>query len=87
MYFDGSKTQEGSGAGCALIDPKKNKHFLSCRLDFECTNNTTEYEALVQGLKKSIELNVKNLKVFHDSGKNPFQQQLREIHPKMEPLI
>jgi hypothetical protein len=40
---------------------------LSCRLEFECTNNTAEYEALVQGLKKSIDLNVKELKVFRDS--------------------
>ena len=58
---------QGSGIGCVLIDPKINKHFLSCRLEFECTNNTAEYEALVQGLKKSIELKVKNLKVYGDS--------------------
>ena len=30
-------------------------------------NNTIEYESLVQGLRKSIELNVKNLKFFGDS--------------------
>ena len=29
LYFDGSKTQEGLGAGCVLIDLEKNKHFLS----------------------------------------------------------
>ena len=51
LYFDGSKTLEGSGASCVLIDPEKNKYFLSCRLEFECTNNTAEYEALIQGLK------------------------------------
>jgi ribonuclease HI len=67
LYFDGSKSQEGSGAGCILIDPKGKQNFLSCRLEFECTNNTVEYEALVQGLKKSIDLNVKELKVFGDS--------------------
>ena len=67
LYFDGSKTLEGSGAGCALIDPRKNKHFLSCRLEFECTNNTSDYKALVQGLKKEIELKVKNMKVYGDS--------------------
>ena len=50
-----------------MIDPEKNKHFLSCRLEFECTNNTIEYEALVQGLKKVVELNVKKIKVFDDS--------------------
>ena len=33
LYFDGSKTQEGSRAGFIL--------------EFECTNNTTEYEALI----------------------------------------
>ena len=27
LFFDGSKTLEGSGAGCVLIDPQKNKHF------------------------------------------------------------
>ena len=53
--------------GCILIDPKGKRHFLSYRLEFECTNNITEYEALVQGLKKSIDLNVKELKVFEDS--------------------
>ena len=67
LFFDGSKNLEGSGAGYVLIDPKKNKHFLSCRLEFECTNNTAEYEALVQGLRKAIELKVENLKVYGDS--------------------
>ena len=59
LYFDGSKSQEGSGVGCILINLKGKQHFMSCRLEFECTNNTVEYEALVQGLKKSIDLNVK----------------------------
>jgi hypothetical protein len=67
LYFDGSKLQEGSGAGCILIDPKSKRHFLSCRLEFECTNNTAEYEALIQGLKKYMDLNIKELKVFKDS--------------------
>ena len=31
------------------------------------SNNIAEYEALVQGLKRAIELNVKKLKVFGDS--------------------
>ena len=28
LYFDGSKTQEGSGASCILIDLEKDKHFF-----------------------------------------------------------
>jgi ribonuclease HI len=67
QYFDGSKSQEGSREGCILIEPKRKRNFLSCRLEFECTNNTVEYEALVQGLKKSIDLNIKEVKVFGDT--------------------
>jgi hypothetical protein len=48
LYFEGSKSKEGVGAGCVLIDPTGNKTFISCWLEFECTNNTTEYEALLQ---------------------------------------
>jgi ribonuclease HI len=40
---------------------------MSCRLEFKCTNNTAKYEALVQGIKKVIDLNIKELKVFRDS--------------------
>ena len=70
---------EGSGAGCVLIDPRKNKHFLSCILEFKCTNNIAEYEALVQGLKNAIELKVKNVKVYGDS--EMFVKQIRnKIH-------
>jgi hypothetical protein len=32
LYFDGSKSQEGSGAQCILIEPKGKQNFLSCRL-------------------------------------------------------
>ena len=58
---------EGSGDDCVLIETRKNKHFLSCILEFKCTNNTAEYEVLVQGLRKAIELKVKNMKVYGDS--------------------
>ena len=50
-----------------MIDPKKNKTLIACRLEFECTNNVAEYEALIQGLKKAIDLDVKDLKVYGDS--------------------
>jgi hypothetical protein len=67
FYFDISKSQEGSGERLILIEPKGKPNFLSCRLQFECTKNTAEYEALVQGLKKAIDLNFKGLKFFGDS--------------------
>ena len=69
-----------------MIDPKKNKHFLSCRLEFECTNNTAEYEALVQGLRKAIELKVENMKVYGDSEVivKKIQKQIHCISPHLK---
>jgi len=67
LYFYGSKSQEWADVVCVLIDPKGNKTFIACRLEFECTNNTTKYEALLQGLKKALDLDVQNLVVFDDS--------------------
>ena len=58
LYFNGSKSKEGAGAGCIIIDPAGNKTLLACRLEFECTNNTTEYEALLQGLKKALDMHI-----------------------------
>lgn len=40
---------------------------MASQMEFECTNNTTEYEGLLQGLNKATDMKVKNLKVFGDS--------------------
>lgn len=56
LYVDGSKSKEGTIAGCFLLDSKGNKIFIACTLEFECTNNITEYEAPFEGLKNDIEL-------------------------------
>jgi len=49
-----------------IIDPRGKHSFLLCILEFDCTNNMTEYEALVQGLNKAIDLKIEKLKVFRD---------------------
>lgn len=67
LYFDKSKTHNGSRVGCVLIDPYNKKHLVSSCLEFECTNNVEEYEALMLGLQKTISLKVVMLKVISDS--------------------
>ena len=67
LYFDGSKLQEGSGAGCILIDPRQRKHLISSHLEFEFTDNIAEYEELLLGLQRAIDLNVVVLKAIGDS--------------------
>lgn len=39
MYFDGSKTQDGLGYRCVLINSNIRKHLVSSCLEFECTKN------------------------------------------------
>ena len=59
--------KEGVGVGWILIDPHSNKKMLACRLEFYYTNNFVEYEALVQGLRKPLDIQVKCIEVFDDS--------------------
>ena len=67
LFFDGSKSKYGVGAGCVLIDPKGTKWMIACKLEFECTNNFAEYEALVQGIKKEIDLRADSIQCYGDS--------------------
>ena len=54
---------------CNIVDLED--MFWILYFDVECTNDTVEYEAT--GLKRDIELNVRDLKVFGNSRENPFQ--------------
>jgi len=67
LHFDGSKSREGAGAGCILQDPKGIRIIMAYRLEFECTNNTAEYEKLLHGLRKVVDLEFKHIKVLCDS--------------------
>jgi len=75
IYFNESKTQEGFGIGCVLIDPLLRKHLISSHLEFECTNNTVDYEALILVLQKAIDLKVVVLKLVGD-----FEIMVRQVH-------
>jgi hypothetical protein len=66
LYFDGSKNKEGVGAGSLLIDPHGNKTMLACHLAFDCTKNVVEYEALLQGPRKELDLQFKCIEIFGD---------------------
>ncbi|XP_059627524.1 uncharacterized protein LOC132270362 [Cornus florida] len=58
LMFDGSSTHDGGGAGIVIISPKGRKTTFSFFLDFKCTNNQAEYEALIIGLEILLELKV-----------------------------
>ncbi|XP_059659004.1 uncharacterized protein LOC132305373 [Cornus florida] len=56
LMFDGSSTADGAGAGIVIISPAGRKASFSFFLDFKCSNNQAEYEALIIGLEILIEM-------------------------------
>ena len=67
IYFDSSRNMHGVDYGFILVDMYRIQTYFSYHLESEWTNNDVEYEALIQGLKKAIDLNVKCIEVFGDS--------------------
>jgi ribonuclease HI len=58
MYFDGSYTLKGAGAGLMLITPEGDVLKYAIRLEFSATNNITEYEGLINGLRLAKDPNI-----------------------------
>jgi ribonuclease HI len=52
VFCDGSWRTFGAGATAILVAPSKVRTCYAAKLDFSCTNNIAEYEALLLGLRK-----------------------------------
>jgi ribonuclease HI len=61
LEFDGAHSSSGSGAGIVLVSPLHVATLFSYRLEFDCTNNIAEYEALTIGLDLSLDRKIKCL--------------------------
>lgn len=61
MYFDGSYLKTDSGAGTVLTSPQGHKLCYAIRLHFDATNNITECEALVNGLRIMAEVGARRI--------------------------
>jgi len=67
MRFDGAVNREGAGAGVQINPPEDEGMLHSFKLDFDCTNNEAEYEALLLGLNLLKDKGVKRIVVQGDS--------------------
>jgi ribonuclease HI len=67
MFFDGSVCSQGQGVGCLIVSPHGVEHEVSIRLEFWCTNNQAEYEALLSGLETLADMGVSRVNIFGDS--------------------
>ena len=52
VFCDGSWGTFGAGAVAVLVAPSRVRTCYAIKLDFSCTNNIAEYEALLLGLRK-----------------------------------
>ena len=85
MYFDGSVAKVGVGEGVYIISPIRYFKDFSYKLNFECTNNVAEYEALLLGLHALKDLGAKRVQYFGDSELviNRVNDNYHTKHPRM----
>jgi ribonuclease HI len=67
LYFDGSVCNEGQGIGIMLVSPSNTSFDFSSWLKTYCTNNQTEYDALLFGLELLNCMGTKQVNAFGDS--------------------
>ncbi|KAM1944669.1 hypothetical protein ACFX15_012872 [Malus domestica] len=67
MYFDGSSTSSSASVGIVIQSPNHNRWYFSLKLDFECTYNHAEYEALIIGLGILHDLRATRALILGDS--------------------
>ena len=86
MGFDGATSKEGAGEGVWVGPPVGQPKLLSYKLDFKCTNNIAEYEALILGLKALKDLQAQRIDIQGDSelAIKQVQGSYQAKHPRMK---
>jgi hypothetical protein len=86
MDFDGAVNKEGVGAGVWLHNHRSRySKSHSYKLNFQCTNNIAEYEALMLGLKLLKKVGAKQIMVRGDSELiiKQIKGEYAEKHPRL----
>jgi ribonuclease HI len=67
LFFDGSACREGQAVGVVLVSPRGAIFEQLVRLEYFCTNNQVEYEAILLGLQILSSMGMKLVEAFGDS--------------------
>jgi ribonuclease HI len=92
IYFDGTVNVCGNGAGAMIISTDKKQYPISVKLQFRCTNNTTEYGVCILGLEATLKLNIRKINMYGDSMliicqvKGEWQTKEKKLRPYQEYL-
>ena len=63
IYFDGSLMKKGASVGLVFVSPLGVCMRYTIHIHFPVSNNVAEYEALINGLRITIELGIRRLDV------------------------
>ncbi|XP_070017180.1 uncharacterized protein [Nicotiana sylvestris] len=67
LFFDGAANMKGVGIGVVLISETGQHYHVIAQLQFHCTNNITEYEACILGLRLAVDMGIQEILVLGDS--------------------
>ncbi|KAI4372892.1 hypothetical protein MLD38_011074 [Melastoma candidum] len=67
MFFDGSATQRGTGAGVVFVTSDGDIIPYAYTLTQLCSNNMAEYQALILGLEMAMDNKLHSVRVYGDS--------------------
>ncbi|XP_071902299.1 uncharacterized protein [Coffea arabica] len=67
MYFDGAAHRHGVGAGIIFVTPNGGILLYSFTLNQYCSNNVTEYQALILGLEIAVDMEQLDIQIYGDS--------------------
>jgi ribonuclease HI len=89
VFCDGSWGTFGAGATVVLVAPSNVKTCFAVKLDFSCTNNIAEYEALLLGLRKLRAMGIRRaiLKTNSQVIAGHVDKSSRARDPKLEKYL
>jgi ribonuclease HI len=89
VFCDGSWGTFGAGAAAVLVAPSKVRTCYAVKLDFSCTNNIAEYEALLLGLWKLKAMGIRRVVLKTDSQviSGHIDKSRRARDPKLEKYL
>ncbi|XP_070007843.1 uncharacterized protein [Nicotiana sylvestris] len=67
LFFDGAANMKGVGIGAVLISKTGHHYPVTAQLHFYCTNNMSEYESCILGLRLAIDMGIQEVLVLGDS--------------------
>ena len=68
LHTDGAANLQGSGAGLVLITPEANTLEVALKFLFMASNNESEYEDIIVGLRIAADLRAQQMVIYNDSA-------------------